>query len=83
MNEYNDRRRFGDVRIDKLYEDIYTGRGKENPSVISRIEVLEEKVDKITENFDKLESLMLKVAWGVLASIILAFGNLILKAIFK
>lgn len=61
--EYEDRRL---AWVEKLYEDMYTGNGKENPSVTTRLDRLEQIVDDIK-----------KLKWWLITAI----GGLILNIV--
>lgn len=42
-----------DARIDKIYEDLYTGRGKENPPLTTRVALIEDAVESLSRNATK------------------------------
>jgi phosphatidylglycerophosphatase A len=57
-------------KVEKLYEDFYIGQGKDNPSVITRLSILEETVESIGKNLSK-------IVWLLVAIFLTAVGNLV------
>lgn len=59
FDQQQERRRQHDQRVEKLYEDMYVGDGKNNPSMTNRMALVEEKVDKIESNLTWITRLMI------------------------
>ena len=75
MNGATNRDEF-ERKLAKLYEDMYEGHGKENPAVVTRLSVLEEIVEKIDRNLNKMLWLVLGTfASGLVSLILRAFGK--------
>lgn len=67
------------ARIKRLEVDMWYGRGRENPSITSRMAVVERDVEdmkdtlkSIVENSSKMNRLLIGTAIGVAGNIILA-----------
>lgn len=48
-------------KVMKMYEDMYEGDGAENPSVTTRLSLLEDSVEKISSNLSKMVWLLVGI----------------------
>jgi hypothetical protein len=58
--------------VDKMYKDLYLGEGKDNPSIVTRMALIEEQQIRISAN---LTWLMRAVA----GEVILVAGEIVLR----
>lgn len=63
-------------KVDKMWEDLYTGRGKENPSITTRLALNEDAIEAILRNASKT----FWVGIGIIAALI---GDAISKYVIK
>jgi hypothetical protein len=56
-------------KLDKLYTDFYYGGGKDNPSMTTRMALMEDIVTKINKNLAKIVWLALATALAVVVDI--------------
>lgn len=76
LEEFDDReRRKPDSRVGKMYTDLYTGRGKSNPSITTRLALLEDDVGEVKSTLKKVE----RLAWAILLSLIATLVTIALK----
>lgn len=72
-------------KVDRHETDLYFGEGKDNPSVTTRLALIEnsqERLERMTsEKFEKWDRLLTKLVWGGAALAASVIGQL-LKAIF-
>jgi hypothetical protein len=59
------------VALDKLYQDVYVGDGKQNPPITTRLYNVEEVTDSIRSNLTKLVWLMVVTLFTVAGDLIL------------
>lgn len=57
-------------KVDKLYLDMYLGSGKENPSVSTRLDRVEQVIENMTTNHNQIK-------WALYAALFLLLANLI------
>ena len=62
--------------VDEMYIDLYKGKDKNNPSITTRLALIEEILDKLSKNLNKA----LVLAAGALVTVI---GEIIVKSLFK
>jgi hypothetical protein len=60
----------------KIRRDLWEGDGLRNPSVTTRLAVLEETMDKLTSNINKL-------IWLVVSLIATVIGNMVFHSIVR
>lgn len=58
-------------KVDKLFEDMYFGKDKQNPPVTTRLMLVEENQNRISKNLNKALWLAATTLCGILAEIIL------------
>ena len=58
-------------KVQKLYEDMYEGKDKENPPITARLFLLEESVEKINSNLSRMVWLLLSILGAALGNIFL------------
>ena len=56
-------------RLNKIYVDLYEGQGKDNPSMTSRLALLEDALEKLNSNLNRLVWLVLSVLLAGLVNI--------------
>jgi hypothetical protein len=62
--------------VDEMYTEIYVGKDKNNPSITTRMALVESLIDKLSKNLNKA----LYLAVGALITVI---GEAILRSITK
>ncbi len=62
--------------VDEMYTDLYVGKDKNNPSITTRMALVESLIDKLSKNLNKA----LYLAVGALITVI---GEAILRSITK
>jgi hypothetical protein len=63
-------------RVDKMFTDLYLGDGKDNPSVTTRLTLLEDAMERFSRNSNKLVFIGVTTLVGVAASLVMrAFGK--------
>lgn len=65
-------------RISTLEKDMYFGNGPQNPSVTTRLAVLEEAMTNVEASVDKINKTMNKGLWLLLGTLATAVLNIIL-----
>lgn len=68
-------------KLTKLYKDMYEGEDRDNPSITTRLTVVEGDVDHMKSSITKINS---NISWGVkllLGSLLLAIANLVFQAV--
>lgn len=63
-------------QVVKLYADMYLGSGKDNPSITTRLTMLEDKVGVMSKHIEKL-------GWIVLVSALAVLGDIAKELILK
>jgi len=58
----------------KIRRDLWEGDGKDNPSVTARLAVLEDTMEKLTENISKL-------VWMVVGTLVAVIGDIVFHSI--
>jgi hypothetical protein len=66
----------GRHRIDKIWNDLYYGNGK--PGVCTRLELLEDAVERTEKVLEKFSNTMNRVVWLIVSGVILAVLNLVI-----
>lgn len=61
----------GSDPITKLYTDMYIGNGKGNPSITVRISLLEEGLERIDKNLNKITWLLVGVILTAIADVVI------------
>lgn len=65
----------GRHRIDKIWNDLYHGNGK--PGVCTRLELLEDAMDRTENAIEKFNKTLDRVVWLIVSGVILAVLNLV------
>lgn len=68
-------------KCEKLYEDFYIGRGRDNPSMTTRMTRMEDWQEMTSEKMEKWDSVMTKMFYFGLTLAVAVIGSLI-KTIF-
>jgi len=68
-------RRKPDSRVTKMYTDMYEGRGQHNPSITSRLLLLEDDVEGVKSTIRRVE----KIEWGILIALVIDFITMVFK----
>lgn len=63
--------------LSKLWNDMYYGNGK--PGVVTRLQSLEEAVDRIEATLEKFNKTQDRVVWLIVSAVILAVINLVVR----
>lgn len=66
----------GRPQIDKMWNDLYYGNGK--PGVCTRLELLEDAVERTEKVLEKFSNTMNRVVWLIVSGVILAVLNLVI-----
>ena len=53
-----------------MYRDMYLGTGKDNPSITTRLKVIEDTLDRVCRNLDKATWLAYVAILGLIADIV-------------
>ena len=61
-------------KVDRLYLDMYFGEGKENPSIITRLDRVEQWMESMTTNSNQIK-------WALYGAIILMLVNMVVTHI--
>jgi len=61
------------ANLRKLYRDMYEGEGKENPSMTVRLALVEEVLEKMSSNLNKLVYAVIGTVLAIAGQIILRF----------
>jgi hypothetical protein len=61
-------------KVDKLYQDMYFGEGRDNPSMTTRMSIQEQKTESI-------ERTMSKMVWLTAGTLLSAVGGLVMLII--
>ena len=57
-------------KADKIYVDMYEGNGKDNPSITTRLSMVEDKIERMSRNLNKGLWLLGGTLLGLLAEIV-------------
>ena len=64
------------AKVEKLYIDMYVGEGAKNPSITTRMTVLEQGLDRIDRNLSKM-------TWLLVGSLLTTLGEFALRLFWK
>ena len=64
------------AKVGKLYIDMYVGEGAKNPSITTRMTVLEQGLDRIDRNLSKM-------TWLLVGSLLTTLGEFALRLFWK
>lgn len=70
-----------DGKLEQLYEDYYIGNGK--PSMRTRMEVMEERVDGMKESLDKANKALSRLTFLILGVLLTVVGEAVMRGIGK
>ena len=62
-------------KLAKLYYDVYEGDGKDNPSMTSRMALLENIVKSIQSNFSQMKYIMLAALLTMICDIVVRLAT--------
>jgi hypothetical protein len=65
-----------EAKVEKMYEDLYVGRGKHDPPVISRLALVEDAIQRFAANSSK-------TFWALVAVLGTVIGDIIFHAVVK
>lgn len=63
-------------KLNKVYTDVLIGGGRDNPSVITRLALIEDSIARTNNNLNKLVYL-------VIGTILTVIGEIVVKVLFK
>lgn len=70
-------------RIGKIETDIYYGAGRENPSITTRLSLLEDNMEKLSDHLDKIVGYATKGFWLLVTILVTALVNIVLHILGK
>jgi F420-dependent methylenetetrahydromethanopterin dehydrogenase len=68
-------------RVDKIHEDVYEGRGPDNPSIIMRLDRQEKLMEERKKKDDRTHAYIMSGFFLLLATFLTLLGNLLSKHI--
>lgn len=63
--------------VKRLVKDVYYGNGK--PGITTRVQLLEDAVERIGETLERFNKLQDKIVWLLVGTVALAVLNLVIK----
>lgn len=66
-------------KVDKIHEDVYEGRGSNNPSIIMRLDRQEKRMDERQKKEERTHAYVMTGFFLLLATFLTLLGNLIFK----
>lgn len=63
-------------KVEMMYTDMYVGKGKENPSITTRLAIQEDRLESINKNLSK-------IIWLLVSTFLLVLGDIIAKVVMK
>lgn len=60
-------------KVEKMYTDMYVGEGKDNPSMTTRMAMVEDKTERLAKNLNKALWLAVSTLLGLGGEIVLRF----------
>lgn len=70
-------------KVEKMYTDMYVGEGKDNPSMTTRMAMVEDKVDRVEDKIDRQGKNVNKALWLVVATLLGLGGEIVLRFVVK
>ncbi len=58
------------AKVHKMYEDMYEGRGKDNPSMTTRMTMVEDKQERMSKNINKALWLAVTTLLAIIGEIV-------------
>lgn len=63
-------------KVEKMYVDFYQGEGKDNPSITTRMAMVEDRTERLERN-------LTKALWLAVATLLTVGGELLLRFVVK
>lgn len=69
--------------MDKLYEDMYIGKGKGNEPMTTRVSLLEQSYESVCSRLEKIEKSQNKMLMASIATLVALLSEIVVRLLFK